>query len=106
MARIAGTQILNGDEVYAADQLIDLGPAPPLPGKDDLFTGGGGGPASGSGGGGGGTAFQYPAQRPAGTPFQVWSLTQFYSVDFSKSRIDEKKCVYKKRTIKVCVSCC
>ena len=72
MARIAGTQILNGDEVYAADQLIDLGPAPPLPGKDDLFTGGGGGgggPASGSGGGGG-TAFQYPAQRPGGTPFQ------------------------------------
>ena len=73
MARIAGTQILNGDEVYAADQLIDLGPAPPLPGKDDLFTGVGGGPASasgGGGGGGGGTAFQYPAQRPAGTPFQ------------------------------------
>ena len=68
MARpAADTQILNGDEVYAADQLIDLGPAPPLPGKDDLFTGGGG-PASGSGGGG--TAFQYPAQTPGGTPFQ------------------------------------
>ena len=32
---------------------------------------------------------------------QVWSLTQFYSVDFSQSRIDVKKC-----TIKVCVSCC
>ena len=38
--------------------------------------------------------------------YQVWSLTQFYSVDFSKSRIDVKKCVFNKRTIKVCVSCC
>ena len=37
---------------------------------------------------------------------QVWSLTQFYSVDFSKSRIDVIKCVFYKRTIKVCVSCC
>ena len=37
---------------------------------------------------------------------QVWSLTQFYSVDFSKSRIDVQKCVFNKRTIKVCVSCC
>ena len=37
---------------------------------------------------------------------QVWSLTQFYSVDFSKSRIGVKKCVFNKRTIKVCVSCC
>ena len=25
---------------------------------------------------------------------QVWSLTQFYSVDFSKSRIGVKKCVF------------
>ena len=37
---------------------------------------------------------------------QVWSLTQFYSVDFSKSRIGVKKCVFNKRTIKVYVSCC
>ena len=37
---------------------------------------------------------------------QVWSLTQFYSVDFSKSRIVVKKCVFNKHTIKVCVSCC
>ena len=37
---------------------------------------------------------------------QVWSLTQFYSVDFSKSRIGVKKCVFNKRTIKVCVRCC
>ena len=36
---------------------------------------------------------------------QVWSLTQFYSVDFSKSRIGVKKCVFNKRTIKVSVSC-
>ena len=37
---------------------------------------------------------------------QVWSLTQFYSVDFSKSRIGVKKCIFNIRTIKVCVSCC
>ena len=37
---------------------------------------------------------------------QVWSLTQLYSVDFSKSRIGVKKCVFNKRTIKVCFSCC
>ena len=44
---------------------------------------------------------------PAGEPgrVQVWSLTQFYSVDFSKSGIGVKKCVFNKRTIKVCVSC-
>ena len=29
----------------------------------------------------------------------------FYSVDFSQSRIGVKKCVFIKRTIKVCVSC-
>ena len=37
---------------------------------------------------------------------QVWSLTQFYSVDFSQLRIGVNKCVLNKRTIKVCVSCC
>ena len=37
---------------------------------------------------------------------QVWSLTQFYSDDFSQSRIDVKKCVFSKRTNKVCVRCC
>ena len=37
---------------------------------------------------------------------QVWSLTQVYFVDFSKSRIDVKKCVFYRRTIKVCVSFC
>ena len=36
---------------------------------------------------------------------QVWSLTQFYSVDFAKSRINVKKCVFNKSTIKVFVSC-
>ena len=36
---------------------------------------------------------------------QVRSLAQFYSVDFSKSRISGNKCVFNKRTIKVCVSC-
>ena len=37
---------------------------------------------------------------------QVWSLTQLYSVDFSQSRIGVNKCVFFKRTIKVCISCC
>ena len=36
---------------------------------------------------------------------QVWTLTQFYSVDFPQSRISEKECDVNKRTIKVCVSC-
>ena len=45
------------------------------------------------------------AEREA-APQQVWSLTQFYSVDFSQSRIGVKKSVFNKRTIKVCVSCC
>ena len=44
------------------------------------------------------------APRAARCP-QVWSLTQFYSVDFSRSRIGVKKCVFNKRTIKVRVSC-
>ena len=26
--------------------------------------------------------------------FQVWSLTQFHSVDFTKSRIDVKRCIF------------
>ena len=43
-----------------------------------------------------------PAELPEP---HVWSLTQFYSVDFSKSRIGGKKCVFNQRTIKVCVSC-
>ena len=37
---------------------------------------------------------------------QVWSLTQFISVDLSQSRIGVKECVLHKRKIKVCVSCC
>ena len=36
--------------------------------------------------------------------YQVWSLTQFYSVDFLKSRISVKVC-FRKIHIKVCVSC-
>ena len=40
-------------------------------------------------------------EKPDGE--QVWSLTQFYSVDFSKSRIGVSKSVFNKRTIKVCV---
>ena len=48
-----------------------------------------------------GTGTQLPVSA-----HQVWSLTQFYSVHFSKSRIGVKKCVFNKRTIKVFVSCC
>ena len=33
---------------------------------------------------------------------QVWSITQFCSVDFTQSRIALKKCIFNKRTIKVC----
>ena len=36
---------------------------------------------------------------------QVWSLTQFYSV-FHNQGSALKKCVFNKRTIQVCVSCC
>ena len=42
----------------------------------------------------------------AGAAEQVWSLTPFYTVDFSQSRISVKKCVFNKCTFKVCVSCC
>ena len=52
----------------------------------------------------------YELEGPLGIPHpssnQVWSQTQFYSVDFSKSWIGVKKCVFHKHTIKVCVSCC
>ena len=37
---------------------------------------------------------------------QVGSLTQFYSDDFSQLRIGVNKCVFYKRTIKVCISSC
>ena len=39
-------------------------------------------------------------------PHQVWSLTQFYSVDFHNPGSVLQKCVFNKRTIKVCISCC
>ena len=49
----------------------------------------------------------HPRDPPSSPPgrSQVWSLTQFYSVDFSKSK-DVKKCVFIKRKIKDYVSCC
>ena len=37
----------------------------------------------------------------AGLRGQVWSLTHFFSVEFSRSRIGLSKCVFNKRTIKV-----
>ena len=36
---------------------------------------------------------------------QVWSLTQFYSVDFSQLRTGVEKCVFNKHTLKVCIRC-
>ena len=36
---------------------------------------------------------------------KVWLQTQFYSVDSSQWRIGVEKCIFNKRTIKVCVSC-
>ena len=36
---------------------------------------------------------------------KVWLQTQFCSVDSSQLRIGVKKCIFNKRTIKVCVSC-
>ena len=53
----------------------------------------------------GGTAVSCHHSIPVAAVVQVWSLTQFYSVDFSQSRIGVKKCAFNKRTIKVCVSC-
>ena len=43
--------------------------------------------------------FQYEVEekeRAVTVLKQVWSLTQFYSVDFSQSRIGVKKCVFNK----------
>ena len=60
----------------------------------------------GGGGGGVGAGQQVWVTRDGPDGKQVWSLTQFYSVDFSQSRIGVKKFVFNKRTIKVCVSCC
>ena len=45
-------------------------------------------------------------KRKAEDTDQVWSLTQFYSVDISRSRIGVKECVFNKRIYKACVSCC
>ena len=58
--------------MYAADALIDLAPAPPLPDKNDLDAPGGPGnsgpPPPGHGGGGGGGGFQYPPQQQQQQP--------------------------------------
>lgn len=59
------TQVLSQDEVYAADALIDLAPAPPLPDKNDLNKGGHP-PAGGAGGGGGGGGFAMGATGGSG----------------------------------------
>ena len=53
-------------------------------------------PADGGGGAGvAGADPPMPGDKPAATPgfegCQVWSFTQFYSVDFSQSRIGVKK---------------
>eukprot|EP00094_Tigriopus_californicus_P004668 TCALIF_04491-PA protein Name:"Similar to Ist1 IST1 homolog (Mus musculus)" AED:0.39 eAED:0.39 QI:0/0.5/0.4/0.8/0.75/0.8/5/0/337 len=61
-------QVLSQDEVYAADALIDLAPAPPLPEKNDLNSPGSGSnasappPTNGNHGPGGYAPFNYPPQ--------------------------------------------
>lgn len=55
-------QVMQGDETYAADSLIDVGPAPPLPDKSEF----GLGPPGGGGG-------SFP---PQGAPFNYPSHTQ------------------------------
>ena len=45
-------------------------------------------------------AFEMRDGRVLAQGKKVWLLTQFYTVDFSQSRIGVKKCVFK-----VCVSC-
>ena len=47
-----------------------------------------------------------PGWHSAAAVAQVWSLTQFYSVELSQSRICVKKCSFIKRTIKICASFC
>ena len=42
------------------------------------------------------------AQPVANGQRQVWALTQFSYVGFSKSRISVKKCVFYKHKIKIC----
>ena len=42
---------------------------------------------------------------PEAALIQSKSLTQFYVVVFSQSRIGIKDCAFNKHTIKVCVSC-
>ena len=42
--------------------------------------------------------------HPAENEDKVWSLAQFYSINFSQSRVCVIKCIFNKRTIKVCVS--
>ncbi len=59
-------KVLREDETYAADALIDLAPAPPLPDKNDLD--GPGGPGAGGGASGGG-GFQYPPQNQHQPPY-------------------------------------
>ena len=48
-----------------------------------------------------GSTKKYPvvrAESPLPLVLKVWSITQFYSVDFSQSSINVKKCVFNKRT--------
>lgn len=70
-------QVMDGGEQYAADALIDLGPAPPLPDKNDLggAGGGGGGGEGGASGGGGGGGVAAAAAAPPHVPFNYPNLS-------------------------------
>ncbi|XP_023329877.1 IST1 homolog isoform X2 [Eurytemora carolleeae] len=70
-------QVMNQDEIYSADNLIDLMPG--VPGKNDLDTNTGN--TGGGGGGGGGfvePGYPPPYTSPAQAPFNYPSATQAF----------------------------
>ena len=75
---------------YYQPQMQQTHPFPPSPSGSDTSS-------NSSNGGGSSCLISQPQVRPP---------TQLYYVDFSQSKIGVKKCVFKKRTIKVCVSYC
>ena len=56
---------MKADEVYAAEALIDMGPAPPLPNKNDFLD------DQPSGGAGGGAAVPPQVQQPFNYPAPI-----------------------------------
>ena len=62
---VSSLKVMGQDEVYAADALLELGPAPPLPNKADLAAAGGlPPPGPGAAAAAGGPPPQQPQQQP------------------------------------------